>query len=77
MLIIAAKLSILGYPDNCPPEENCPAIRFGVSVKVRVSFTVGEQPDHCPEENCLLLRVRVWARVTFGVWGNFSRGQLS
>ena len=29
-------------PDNCPP------VRVGVSVKVRVSFRVEEQSDNCP-----------------------------
>ena len=30
------------YPENCPP------VRVGVWVKVRVSFRVGVQPDKCP-----------------------------
>ena len=29
-------------------EENCSPVRVGVSVKVRVSFRVGGQPDNCP-----------------------------
>ena len=32
------------YPDNWPP------VRVGVSVKVRVCFRVGGQPDNCPGE---------------------------
>ena len=24
------------YPDNCSPEENCPPVRAGVLVKIRV-----------------------------------------
>ena len=32
------------------PEKNCPPDRVGVSVKVRVSFRVGGQPDNCPGE---------------------------
>ena len=31
-----------------PVEENCPPVRVGVWVKVRVSFRVGGQPDNCP-----------------------------
>ena len=44
------------YPNNCPtpphphPEENCPPVRVGVWVKVRVSFRVGGQPENCPRE---------------------------
>ena len=33
-----------------PPEENCPAVRIGVWVKVKVSFRVGGKPDNCPRE---------------------------
>ena len=28
-----------------PPEENSPPVRVGVSVKVKVNFRVGGQPD--------------------------------
>ena len=56
-----------------PPEENCPTVRVGVWVKVRVSFRVGEQPDNCPEEN----RVRVWLKVSFGVGGQFSSSAIA
>ena len=28
-----------------PPEEDCSPFRFGISVKVRDSFRVGEQPE--------------------------------
>ena len=31
-------------PTVASPEENCPPIRVGFSVKVRVSFRVGGQP---------------------------------
>ena len=30
------------------PQEKLPPVRVGVSVKVRVSFRVGEQPDNRP-----------------------------
>ena len=33
-----------------PPEENCPAVRIGVWIKVKVSFRVGGKPDNCPRE---------------------------
>ena len=60
-----------------PLEENCLPVRVGVLVKVRVNFRVGgeEQPDNCPGDK--LVRLRVWARVSFRVWRQFSSGQLS
>ena len=59
-------------PTVASPEENCPPIRVGFSVKVRVSFRVGGNP----EENCPLYRVKVWVRVSFGVRGRFSSGAI-
>ena len=50
-----------------PPEENCPPVRAGFSVKVRVSFRVGGNQTIAPQINCTLVRVRVW--VSFGVGG--------
>ena len=47
-----------------------PPVRIGVWVKVRVSFRFAGKPDNCPEENSPL--VRVWVRVGFGGWGQFS-----
>ena len=47
-------------------KENCSPVRVGVSVKVTVSFRVGKQPDNCSEENCTLVRVRIWVSVNFG-----------
>ena len=32
--------------EHSAPEKNCPAVRVGVWVKVRVSFRVGGQPDN-------------------------------
>ena len=53
-------------------DENCPPVRVGVWVKVRVSFRVGGQPDNCPRRNLPPVRVRVLVRVNFGVGGQFS-----
>ena len=36
-----------------PYEENCPLVRVGVLVKVRISFRVGEQQDNYPREKVL------------------------
>ena len=53
------------------PEKNCPPVRFGVSLKFRVSFRVWGQPDNCP-------LVRAWVRVSFGVGeGQFSSGAIT
>ena len=59
------------YPDNCPP------VRVGVWIKVRVSFRVGGQPDNWPREKLPPeVRVGVWPRVSFGVGGQFSSGPI-
>ena len=57
-----------------PSEENCPPVRVGVLVKVRVSFRVGGNQTIAPEENCPLVRVRILVRVSFGTAGKFSLG---
>ena len=31
-----------------PAEEDCPPVRLGVSIKVRISFRVEGQIDNCP-----------------------------
>ena len=53
-----------------PPEENCPLLRVGVWVKVRVNQTSAH------EENCPPVRVRVSVRANFEVGGNFVLGHL-
>ena len=52
-----------------PPEENCPPVRVGVLVKVRVIFRVGSNQTNVPEENCPLVRVRVRVWVSSGGGG--------
>ena len=66
-----------GYPDNCPP------VRVGVSVKVRVSFRVeggggggGGNQTIAPEKNWPLVRVRVWVRVIFEVGRKYFLGAI-
>ena len=54
------------YPDNCP------LIRVGIWVKVRVSFRVGGNKTIGPEENRPPVRVRAWLRVSFGAGGQLS-----
>ena len=65
-----------GYPDNCPP------VRVGVSVKVRVSFRVEGRGGGATRQ---LLRRKIgpWLGSGFGLGlflrlgGNISWGQLS
>ena len=59
------------------PEENFSLFRVGLWVNVMVSFRVGGQPNSCPQEKCPLVRVRVCVRISFGIGGNFPRGQFS
>ena len=54
------------------PEENYPLVRVGVLVKVRVSFRVGSNQTIALEEICPLVGVRVWVRISFWGWGQFS-----
>ena len=63
-----------------PPDENCPQVRVGVWVKVRVTFRVGGQPDNCPRRKLLpppRLGLEFWLGLILGMVGNFTRGQLS
>ena len=59
------------------PEENCPPVRIGIWVKVRVSFRVGGKQTTAPEENFPPVRVRFWLRVSFGVGGLFPSGAVA
>ena len=54
------------------PEENCPLVRVGVWVKVRVSFRVGGDQTIALDKSCPPFRARVWVRVSFGVGRQFS-----
>ena len=60
------------------PEENCPPVRVGVWVKVKVGFRVGggDNQTIALEKNCPSVRVRVWLRVSFGGVGQFSSGAI-
>ena len=73
---MAAKMSRKRYLDNCPPKKIVPPVRIGVLVKARVSIRVVGNQAIAPEENCPLVRVRVWLRVSFGVGGQFSSGAI-
>ena len=59
------------YPENCPP------VRVGVWVKLRVSFRFGGQPDNCQRGK---LPPRLWLlfglRLVLGLGGQFSSGAI-
>ena len=65
---------ITSVSGQLPPEENCPPIRVGIWIKVRVNFRVGGQPHNCFQGK--LVKVRVWVRVSFGFGGQFSSGAI-
>ena len=54
------------------PEENCPLVRVGVWVKVRVRFRVWGDQTIALDKSCPPVRARVWVRVSFGVGRQFS-----
>ena len=55
-----------------------PRLGLGFGSKLGVILELGATRQLPLEENCLLpVRVRVWVRVSFGVGGNFPRGQFS
>ena len=64
------------YPDNCPPEENCPLLRVGVWSSLGIVLGFGGNQTIVPEKHWPLVRVRVWVRVSFGVGGQFSSGAI-
>ena len=62
--------------EQLPPEENCPPVRVGVWVKVRVSLGLGGNQTIAPEDNQPPVRVRVWLRVSFAVGRQYSLGAI-
>ena len=55
-----------------PHNENCPLVRVGIWLKVRVSFSVGGEQTIASEKFFPTVRVRVWLRVSFGIGRQFS-----
>ena len=58
------------------PEENCPVVRIGVWVKVKVSFRVGKQPDNYPQDCCPRLGLGFGVGLVLWFGGQFSSWAL-
>ena len=56
------------------PEENCPQVRVGVWVKVRVSFRAGGQPDNCPRGKLSSGQGQGLPQGQFCCWGTIFLG---
>ena len=56
------------YPDNCAPRKI--ARWLGLVLGLGGNQTIGLKENFPP------VRVRVWVRVSFGVWGQFSSGAI-
>ena len=69
MLFKAVKLM---YPDNCPPRKIAPRLGLGFGSRLELVLGLRGNQTIGPEENCPLVRVRVWVRVSFRVEGQFS-----
>ena len=74
---IKSNCILLLLSGQLPPEENCPPLRVGVSVKVRISFRVEGQPENCPGEKLTPGQGQGsgqfwgWGAIFFG--GNYPR----
>ena len=65
------------YPDNCPPSKIAPQLGLGFWSRLGLVLGLGgSNQTIAPEENCTLVRVKVWVKVSFGVRGGGGR-QLS
>ena len=59
-----------------PPEKNWPLVRVPVSVKSRVSFRVGGQPDNFPRERLPPRQGQGLVQGQFWGWGQFPSGEI-
>ena len=67
-----------GIRTTAPPGENCPPVRTGVWVKVKVSFRVGGQPGNCSRRKQFpRLGLRFGLGLVLGLGDNFPHEQLS
>ena len=64
-------------PPPPPPRKNCPPVRDGVWVKIRVNFMVGWGGNQtiAYKENCPRLRLGFGLGLVMGLGCNFPRGQ--
>ena len=74
---IKQKHTIKGYPDNCHPRKVAPRVGLGFRSRLGLGLGLGGNQTIVPEQDCPLVRVRVWVRVSFRVGGGeFSSGVI-
>ena len=59
------------YPDNCPPGKIASQLRLGFWSRLGLILGLGGETNQtiALEKNCILVRVKVWVKVNFGVVG--------
>ena len=62
----------VGIQTIAPAEENCPRLGLRSESKAWLALGLGHNQTIPPEDNCLLVRVRDWLKVSFGDGGKFS-----
>ena len=58
------------------PRKIAPQLGVGFGSKLWLVLWLEGNQTIAPEENCPLVRVRGWVRVSFGVGGHFSSGTI-
>ena len=58
------------------PRKIAPQLGVGFGSKLWLVLWLEGNQTIAPEENCPLVRVRGWVRVSFGVEGQFSSGAI-
>ena len=69
-------IKLKGYPNNYPPRKIALRLELGFESRSGLVLGFGGNQTIAPKENCPLVRVRVWLRVSFGVGGQFSSGVI-
>ena len=62
---------------NCSPKKIAPRLGLGFRSRLGLVLGLGSNQIIAPEQNCPLVRVRVWVRISLRLGGNFPPGQLS
>ena len=66
-----AKELVFMVSGQLTPEESCPRLGLGFGSRSGLVLGLGDQTIS-PYENCPPILVRVWVRVSFGFWDQFS-----